>query len=329
MTEEKSIPVTILTGFLGAGKTTFLNHVLQQFKDKKFAIIENELGEEGIDGELIVKSDDDIFEMNNGCLCCTLNDNLYDLLAKLWQRRAEFDELIIETTGIADPAGVAIPFLGDPKVGEFFKLERVVCLADANLILQQLETTHEAPLQVAFSDVILVNKTDFVSTETTEALKETLQDINPFAKVLDGNKKAYPIADIWDTQRKTAFEFRPSRIKTLAVKPSVLSQHQHHFHSDIVSLSFRFEEPFNYHELYYRLTVFLKFQSKDIYRVKGIVYAEGHPKKVIVQSVGEFLSITYGEPWKEGEPRFSRMVFIGKLLRPEGFEKLLRDSLVK
>lgn len=329
MSEEKIVPVTILTGFLGSGKTTFLNHVLKHFKDKKFAIIENELGEEGIDGELIVKSEDDIFEMNNGCLCCTLNDNLYDLLAKLWQRRADFDELIIETTGIADPAGVAMPFLGDPKVGEFFKLERVVCLTDASLVLGQLEDTQEAPLQVAFSDVILVNKTDRIDAETTEELKGILQGINPFAKVLDGNFEVYPVDEIWETQRKTAFEFRPSRLKNLPTKSGVFSQHQHHFHSDIVSLSFRFEEPFNYHELYYRLTVFLKFQAKDIYRVKGIVYAEGHSKRVIVQSVGEFLSITYGETWKDGEPRFSRMVFIGKLLRPEGFEKLMRDSLAK
>lgn len=326
------IPVTILTGFLGAGKTTFLNKVLSTFKDKKFAIIENELGEEGIDGELIMKAEDDIFEMNNGCLCCTLNDNLYDILVKLWERREEFDELIIETTGIADPANVAMPFLGDPTVAKHFRLDRVIGLADASLIENQLEDTREAPLQLSFSDIILVNKTDAVQEIYVAELMENLQGINPYALVMKGSKLHYPLEEIWAFQRKNTPVFRPSFALSNKVKgPSVLvqPQHQHHFHSDIVSLSFRFEQAFNYHELYYRLTVFLKIQAKDIYRVKGIVHCEGHPKRLIIQSVGDFLSIDYGEPWGENEPRLSRMVFIGKMLRPDGFEKLLKDSLDK
>ena len=154
-------PVTIITGFLGAGKTTYLNHLLKERSETRFAIIENEFGEKGIDGELVVRPDETIVEMNNGCLCCTLNDNLYDILNELHDRRDDFDEIVIEATGIADPTGLAAPFITHPLIKEHFPLRGVLCLVDAELIEDQLQDTEEAKNQVAYSDVLLVNKTDF------------------------------------------------------------------------------------------------------------------------------------------------------------------------
>ncbi|QKZ14733.1 CobW family GTP-binding protein [Spirosoma sp. KUDC1026] len=324
-------PVTILTGFLGAGKTTFLNAVLAARPNTKFAIIENEFGEEGIDGELVVQANTDVVEMANGCICCSLNDGLYEVLEELYDRRDSFDELLIETTGIADPSGVAQPFLTVPSVQKTFSLKRVVCLVDAQLIEDQLRDTEEAIRQIGFSDVILLNKTDTVSPAYVQQLTELLRGLNPFAHILYGDKDNYPIDELFALERDTEPAepvvplFRP--LSPAAANTSV--QHHHHVHSDIVSLSFRFTEPFELADLQHRLTAFLLFQSQGIYRVKGIVSARDQSQKIILQSVGKNLVITKGADWPDGEERISRVVFIGKLLKPQGFEKMLRQCLSK
>lgn len=338
-----SKPVTILTGFLGAGKTTLLNAILSHFASTRFAIIENELGEESIDNELIVKADGDFFEMNNGCLCCSLNDNLYDLLNDLHQRRDSYDQLLIETTGIADPAGVAAPFLTEPSVANAFVLQRVVCLIDAELIEDRLQETTEAIKQLSFSDVVLINKTDAVAPEYVEKLKTTLQKLNPFAQILVGSKNSYPLEAIFGCHRTEAFD-QPSEHKhghhthkhahdhkhehhhhDHAHGPNC--SHEHHHHGDIVALTFRFAEPFDMQQFHHRLNVFLMFQAKDIYRVKGIIYSHEHDEKIIVQSVGRGLAVEKGKKWEADEARVSRIVIIGKLLKPAGFEKMLRTCL--
>jgi len=328
-------PVTILTGFLGAGKTTFLNATLTQKSNIKFAIIENEFGEEGIDGELIVQVKDDLVELSNGCLCCTLNENLYDILNDLHGRQDTFDELIIETTGIADPAGVAVVFMSDPGVAKAFDLKRVVCLVDAELVEDQLRDTAEAIKQISFSDVILLNKTENVSPEYVQQLKTMLEGLNPFAKIFVGNKNQYPIDEIFALERDQEFKNEPKKEEKHehqhdhTCKHDHNHHHAHHAHGDIVSLSFRFSEPFDLHELHHRLTVFLLFQAKDVYRVKGIVWGYDKSQKAIVQSVGKSLSIEGGREWAADEARISRVVFIGKMLKPAGFEKMLRQCLSK
>lgn len=332
-----SRPVTILTGFLGAGKTTFLNTAMAARKNTRFAIIENEFGEEGIDGELVIKAEDDIIEMNNGCLCCTLNDNLFDILNELHEREDSFDELIIETTGIADPAGVASPFYTYPEIKEAFPVKRVICLIDAQLIEDQLEETEEAIKQIAFSDILLINKTDTVSPEYILKLESILKTLNPFAKILTGSRGDLPVNRIFDMERDDDFK---SGRKTcshghkhdechLPHEDEHVHHHDHHHHGDITSLSFRFTEAFDDKELHYRLMAFLVFQARGIYRIKGIISARDVNHRLIVQSVGQSLSISGGAPWKENEERTSRIVFIGKLLKPEGFEELLRSCLAK
>lgn len=340
--------VTLLTGFLGAGKTTLLNALMADRPQTRFALIENEYGEEGIDGELVLRSDVETIELSDGCICCSLNDSLLDVLEDLYDRRDSFDELIIETTGIADPAGVAVPFLMLPMIQREFSLKRVICLVDAELIEDQLRDTEEAIQQISFSDVLLINKTDRVSATYLTSLIETLRELNPFAHVMSGQKENYPIRELMAIERETAVALQPARFVPTRATPMLTKsspptthmdrprplctlphRYHHHRHSDIVSLSFRFEESFDLTQLYHRLTVLLLFQEQGIYRVKGIIYDASRPERWIVQSVGKNLTMIDGASWEDDEPRQSRIVFIGKLLKPAGFEKMLRQCFTK
>ncbi|HVU98713.1 MAG TPA: GTP-binding protein [Puia sp.] len=357
------IPVTILSGFLGAGKTTFLNSLIQSLRaaGRRPLIIENEYGQENIDSELVFGAESGLFEFSNGCLCCDLNEDLFDLLLELWKKRAEFDELIIETTGIADPANVALPFLTNPAIGAAYRLTRIVGLADARLIEFQLADTEEARKQISFSDILLITKTEDLSGHEKEKIMRLLAGLNPFAMVLSGNKTdGYPMEKILDFLRyKHPEQDRPG---AYPANPGASSHehhkhdhphgagghchdaghhdhgahadahqhphhHEHHHHHDIASLSFRFPDSFDMEELEFRLMVFLQGQAKNIYRVKGIVHAQGQDHKIIVQSVAHYLSVGEGKPWGAEEDRISRIVFIGKNLNPQGFEKMLRQCL--
>lgn len=323
MTTAKN--VSILTGFLGAGKTTFLNTILAQRKETRFAIIENEFGSEGIDNELVINPNDDLIEMNNGCLCCTLNDNLYDILTALHERRNEFDELIIESTGIADPVGIAEPFLTHPALVRHFPLQRVICLVDAQLIEQQLLETEEAIKQIAFSEIILINKCDTVSAEYLAELKGKLQKITPLARIFEGDKNHYNVAEIFSVERNAVLEedFSESELSL----PSKKHSHHHHKHGEITSLSFRFTEIFDIQKLRVRLYQFLFLQSQGLYRMKGVFFSENSPNKIIFQSVGSKLSVEEGREWLPDEEKVSRIVFIGKNLGKEGYEKMLKQCL--
>ncbi len=322
MIATQAKPVTILTGFLGAGKTTFLNAIIAYKKDIKLAIIENEFGKESIDGQLVIGAEENLFELSNGCICCSLNDDFYALLETLWGKKDSFDELVIETTGIADPASVASPFLTNPSLSNYYRLKRVICLIDARLIENQLKETEEARKQISFSDILMITKTDLVDEEQLQNVKKILKKINPFSIVLIGNKENYPL--------KEAFEAEPNKLITVKAPKFAGNfgvKHDHHQHDDVVSLCFYFTETFDLEALFHRLTVFLNFQAKDIYRVKGIINAHNQEEKIILQSVSYDLSLATGNNWTADEERLSRIVFIGKKLKPEGFEKMLRQCL--
>lgn len=314
-----SKPVSIITGFLGAGKTTFLKEVLGHRRSVRYAIIENEFGEENIDSDLLVKADNELIGLSNGCLCCSLNDDLLDVLNDLNQRRDDFDELIIESTGVADPAGVAKPLLTISPLRRDYPLLRVICLVDPRLIEDQLRDTEEAARQIAFSDVILFTKLDVCEPSLVSRVRPLLVALNPFAKVLSGSRGNYPIDEIFAHSRRLSV--------TLPTSVPTARPHFRHQQSELVSLSFRFEQAFDEQRLRHRLTGFLLFQSEGVYRVKGIVAVKGRDQRLIVQSVGNFLEFEAGEDWQAGEARTSRLVFIGKRLRPEGFEKMLHDCL--
>ena len=314
-------PVTIITGFLGAGKTTFLNSVLTRSEAGKYAIIENEFGKESIDGELVVEVADSIFEMSSGCLCCSLNEDLVELLISLSKKAASFDELIIETTGIADPSSVAVPFLVDPLVTRYYELQRVVCVVDARSIVYELASTEEARKQISFSDILLISKTDLVTADELENIKGLLDNINPFATVLAIHNGKYPIDEIMN--------FRRNVDQIAAAENIGLSSHKEHHHHSLSSLTFSFDEPFDLPKLHHTLMVFLAVQAQDVYRVKGIFDAQDENHKIIIQSVAQYLSVSAGKQWTDDEVKRSRIVFIGKDLKSKGFEKLLRQCLYK
>ncbi|MEO0899699.1 MAG: GTP-binding protein [Bacteroidota bacterium] len=330
-------PVTILTGFLGAGKTTFLNHILEQNKETRYAIIENEFGAQGIDGELVIRPEETIVEMNSGCLCCTLNDNLYDILNALFDRKDEFDEIILEATGVADPTGLAQPFVSHPLVKKYFPLNGILCMLDAELIEDQLVETEEAKNQVAYSDILLINKTDLVDQEKVAELSEKLRQINPLAKVLEGNKEAFPEV-VWDQEDSPieklfqadhhhGHEHGKTETQFPISKPH--AHHHHHHTEEIVSHTFHFEQPFDYQVLAQQLSAYLMFQSAGLYRMKGLIWIEDSNEQGIIQSVGKRLDFDQRRAWKEGEIRKSVMVFIGKNIKRQGLEKLLNRCISK
>lgn len=330
-------PVTILTGFLGAGKTSFLNQYLAFNRDSRPVIIENEFGEEGIDAGLILSQGNDVFELNSGCICCSLNEDFYDLLNLLETRKEEFDELVIETTGIADPATVAQPFLISPRIERNYRIERVICLVDALLVEYQLKETEEARKQIAFSDIIVINKCDAVRAGYVEQLKILLQNINPFATLFSGDtSNGYPMEAICRLSRADFNYAPPSRQgfsmarKGMTTQPGRLFSGSHtHLHHDITSLSFLFNQPFDLALFERRLFVFLNFQASDIYRVKGILWVSDTPHKVVIQSVVNLMGVSLGNEWRAEEKKESRIVIIGKNLKVSGFEKMLHDCLDK
>jgi G3E family GTPase len=294
--EGVKIPVTILSGFLGAGKTTFLNDILLKNKETRYAIIENEFGDQGIDNELVLRPDETIVELNSGCLCCTLNDNLYDILNELYERRSEFDEIIIEATGVADPTGLAEPFIVHPLIKKHFPLRAIICLVDAELVEDQLTDTEEAINQITFSDILLINKVDLVSEEYVTVLEGRLRQLNPLATIVKGHKDQFPKIDFCRNHDKLEEVLLHSQ-KNLTHSSEqsnfpVQKPHSHHHHKhteEVNSHTFVFDTPFDLRQLQLQLSVYLTFQAKQLYRMKGLVWLENEDQQFILQSVGKKL----------------------------------------
>lgn len=317
--------VSILTGFLGSGKTTLLNQLIEQYPETKFAVIENEFGEIGIDNDLVIGGEDSIFEMSNGCICCSLNDELVETLAKLLHSDFEFDHLIIETTGIAEPDAVAAAFVADPEVQNYFQLDAVICMVDALNILDMLKEREEAKRQLTFSDFIIINKQSEASSELLEKIQKTLAEVNPLAQVVlaDYAKSEENLLDI----QAYAFHTVEAKIKAQHQPHGDHHHHHHHHHDDIISHSFIFDQPFDMLKLRHWMQVLLMLQGDGIYRVKGVLDVQYQDRKVILQSVRKSMAFQLGAPWPEGLPRQSRIVFIGKNLRKDILEKHLKQLM--
>ena len=310
------IPVYILSGFLGSGKTTLLNWILFQNPEKKFAVIENEFGAVGIDQDLILKVDDGIFELVNGCICCTLNDDLYNVLGKLVQMNSQMDGLIIETTGIADPASVAVPFLTDSLIRKKFQLFNVITLVDAENFKLNLEED-ESMRQLAFAQTIVINKMDLVSTENLNSIENEIKSINPFAKIITSKFAQFPIQSILEKPC-----FLPETVKT-----ELAHKHHHSEHQGITSFSYEFDKPFDLLKLHQWLNMLLQIQYGRIFRIKGILSIYGMQNKHILQSVHKRFVIEKGELCDENDDRLSKIVVIGKELKKEVFEKSLKNCI--
>lgn len=324
----KSVQVTILTGFLGAGKTTLLNHIIKENPSTKFAIIENEFGEINIDSELVIKTDENIFELSNGCICCSLNGDLFEVLNKLVTGNYEYEHLIIETTGIADPSAVAATFLTDYNVQTAFKLDGTVCLIDAKNVLDVIGTEEEAAKQVLFADHIIFNKAAEIDEKALKEVARIIKKINPlasyeftnFAKV--DSKKMLRL----EAYNKTRFKFSPE-----AKTPNIFNIDSgiESIHHEIVSQSFVFEQSFDLLKLRHYFTVMLMIQGAWFYRIKGIINVEGLNRKLIIQSVKGSPVFTEGDDWRPNEKRITKLVFIGKKLKRDMLERGISQCFFK
>lgn len=310
---KSKIPVTIITGFLGAGKTTLLNQLIEHNPDKKFAIIENEFGDIPIDQELVMNAKDGIFEMSNGCICCSLNVELGELLQKLMSDAYEFDHLIIETTGIAEPDGIASAFIGGNRSSKFM-LDGTVCLADALDIIVNLKERGEVHKQVSFADVIILNKTDLISEDELVEAKIALKSYNAEAPIYTCS---YGKVDenLLDLQAYNSD----------GLENKLLNPHHHHHHNEVVAHSFEIREPLISEKFEHWITMLLFLSGYQIYRIKGILNLKGESNKVIFQSVRSNSKIDIGSPWLDGEIRKSKIVFIGNNIKRKPLEKGLNE----
>lgn len=318
------IPVTILTGFLGSGKTTLLNRILGEQHGEKIAVIENEFGEAGVDSDLLVNSEEQIVEMNNGCICCTVRGDLVRILGQLAKRRdrgtVSFDRVIIETTGLADPAPVAQTFFVEEEIGEYFSLDAIITVVDAVHAPQQLEEHHEAQEQVGFADRILLSKTDLVTEQETEALIARLRNINPRApvhKVHFGEAELKQILDI------NGFDLNA----ILDIEPNFLTDVSHEHDDDVSSFVFRSSQPFDISKLEDFLGGMLTVYGKDLLRYKGVLYVKDVSHKMVFQGVHMLMGSQIGNPWTAHEKLENVMVFIGRKLPRDLFLTGLENCL--
>jgi G3E family GTPase len=313
MTSEKKIKTLIVSGFLGSGKTSFVNHLIQQLDKEKTIIIENEFGEVGIDGQLIKSNSGTLFEISNGCVCCDLNTELTDTLREVMEIPT-CEYLIIETTGIADPSTVAASFYSSMKIEAAFCPIYATCLVDVDLIEQRLEETDEALRQIAFASTIVLNKIDLVSQEKLDEVEKLLSEINPIAKIFKAKQgQIIPEIDL----KNQFFD------KEINISKKENSHHHHHHHKGISSFTFHIDKPINIHSLVNRLYVLQMLNSHQIYRVKGIIYSKEFSEKTSIQSVGKHIDVDHIGPWAENETKQSAIVVIGRNIQKESVEKII------
>jgi G3E family GTPase len=340
----EKIPVTVLTGYLGAGKTTLLNRILTEPHGKKFAVIVNEFGEIGIDNDLIVGADEEVFEMNNGCICCTVRGDLIRIIEGLMKRKGKFDAIIVETTGLADPAPVAQTFFVDADVQNAARLDAVVTVADAKWLAARLKDAPEAKSQIAFADVIILNKMDLVSSEELREVEARIRAINPYATLHKTTKAQVPLDAVLG---RNAFDLD----RILEIEPAFLQtddghhhehDHGHHHHDhdcgpdcghdhhdhghgglkhyhdeEMQSLALTIDGDVDPEKFLPWVNELVQREGPSILRSKGILSFKAEPKRFVFQCVHMILDGDLQREWKPDEKRISRIVFIGRNLKQD------------
>ncbi|WP_426229779.1 CobW family GTP-binding protein [Pararhizobium sp. DWP3-4] len=358
----KPIPVTVLTGYLGAGKTTLLNRILTEAHGKKYAVIVNEFGEIGIDNDLIVESDEEIYEMNNGCVCCTVRGDLIRVVEGLMRRPGRFDAIIVETTGLADPVPVAQTFFMDDDVRAKTELDAVVALVDAKHLPLRLKDSREAEDQIAFADVVLLNKTDLVTPEELAKIEATVRAINPSARIHRTERSNIDLTKVLDQgafSLERALENEPHFLDhddhhhDHACGPDCGHDHHHHDHDHgrdhdhhdhdhhghdhhhhdhapspihdvtVQSVSLRGGE-MNPDRFFPWIQKITQTEGPNILRLKGIIAFKDDAERYVVQGVHMIIEGDHQRAWKDGEKHESRLVFIGRELDREKLERTFK-----
>jgi len=336
--DQERLPVTIITGFLGAGKTSLLNQLIKKHPEKKFAIIENEFGETGIDGGLIAAASDAIFELNNGCICCSLGDDFLQTLENLLGSSYEFNHLLIETTGIADPSAIIDAFISGSTIQQKFRIDSVVCVADAVNMEDLIDTQPEIRKQIALADLLLINKTDSVPVDYLPELTSVIRGINPLATIYPTTFGQIAELEVLDTFsfsgksiEKSALTFcktdwdgvdKPGQKSFIHHPAKSKSKHQH----DITSVGFTFKGSFDVNKFGIWMQNYLYFNQDSVFRVKGIMSFANTEDQFVFHAVRSSFMFEVGKPWGN-DVRFSKLVFIGKSLSGKDLEANLLQLL--
>lgn len=335
----EKIPVTIISGFLGSGKTTLLNSIVKKHPSTRFAIVENEFGDINIDAELVVGAESgNIFELSNGCICCSMNDDFYKTLEDLLKIRDRFDRLIVETTGIADPLTVIRSFISTAEVADCFDVDAVICVLDAPIFEELLEEQEEVSRQLVMADIVIVNKVDSITPGYLDSLKMVVGRINPSATIFATSFGNIDTLDIVGVEAFTGRQIEQAALKYANVMPlkglanapgftgMIATKALKH---NIQSHSYEFKGEFDYDKFLLWMESFFYFSSSRVFRVKGILAFSGRPKRMVFHSVRGAFMLEEGREWERGEERGSRIVFIGKNLMYDEIQQALSMLAIK